>query len=90
MYELYAKIGEQHLEIEGLKKRFGKLLNVIADIVRGDIDLSRVMVDLTNQGVSWAPIGQRPAMPATINGLPVCVVAPEKQTCQPSSNEAAT
>lgn len=76
--KLLAKIGEQHLEIESIKANYRSLVETVANIVRGDIDLSRVMVNLTDHSVFWAPIGERPSMPATINGFPVCVVAPEK------------
>lgn len=77
--KLFSKIGEQHLEIERLTSSYKSLIETLASIVRGDIDLSRVMVNLTDYAVVWAPIGERPGLPATINGLPICVVAPEKQ-----------
>lgn len=76
--KLFSKIGQLHEELDAMKTRFGKLIGVVADIVRGEISLDRVMVNLTDQQVIWSPLGERPAMPATINGLPVCVVAPDK------------
>lgn len=75
MNELYAKIGQQHLEIEDRKVCYTKLLTLFSQVVSGEVDRSRVMVNLTTQQYAVSPVGERPAMPATINGHPVCVVA---------------
>lgn len=74
--ELLAKIGRQHLLLEKQDEAYGQLLQLLAQVVRGDVDRSRVMVNLTAKGWMVAPEGFRPDLPATINGLPFCVVAP--------------
>lgn len=74
--QLYEKVGRQQAAIEQKDAANGQLLDVLAKIVSGEIDRSRVMVNLTDKSVTWAPEGFRPELPATINGVPVCVVAP--------------
>jgi hypothetical protein len=76
---LFAEIGRQHLEIQDRKAAFGQLLELLAKVVSGEIEIGRVLVNLTEQSWSYAPLGERPGLPPTINGLPRCVVAPEPQ-----------
>lgn len=77
--KLYEKIGRQHLQIEEQDAAYTNLLNLLAGIVSGEIDTSRVMVNLTSRMWQVSAEGDRPVLPATINGLPVCVVAPNEQ-----------
>lgn len=58
---------------------YNSLLDTLGKVVSGDIDRSRVMVNLTDKNVVWAPEGMRPETPATINGVPLCIVAGEDQ-----------
>lgn len=76
--ELYAKIGKLQTLNDTMKENYSKLIRVVSEIVSGECDVSRVLVNLTDETVSWAPQGERPSMPATINGKPECVIAPEK------------
>ena len=76
MDQLYAKIGRQQVESERLNAEYDALLKLLGDVVTGAIERSRVLVNLTGRSWALSPPGQQPAMPATINGLPVCVVAP--------------
>lgn len=73
---LHAVIGEQHLEIKDLKARYRQLLHVLAQVVSGEMERSRLLVNLTDESCLWSPAGESPGMPCTINGLPQCVVAP--------------
>jgi hypothetical protein len=74
--DLLARIARQMIALEERDAQFDALLQMTAGLVDGSIDRSRVMVDLTNRTVHRSELGQRPALPATINGLPQCVVAP--------------
>ena len=78
MKDLHAVIGEQYLTIEDRKRQYQQLLGVLAAVVKGELEVSRLFINLTDQTWSFCEQGQRPALPATINGLPVCVVAPEE------------
>lgn len=84
--QLCEKIGRMQLAIETKDAAYTQLLNVLAGVIKGEIDTSRVMVNLTASGWTVAPDGMRPELPATINGLPVCVVAPAKP--EPASEPA--
>ena len=74
---LNGRIVEQMFRLEEQDAEYSRILDLLAKVVSGEIDRSRVMVNLTDRTWSFANPGERPAMPATINGLPVCVVAPE-------------
>jgi len=74
--KLFAKIGQQHLLIENQDAAYAQLLGILAGVVCGEIDRARVMVNLTDKSWAVAGPGERPAAPATINGLPVVVLAP--------------
>jgi len=74
---LFAAIGRRQLAMENQDAAYTALLNLLAEVVSGTTDRSRVMINLTDRTWSVAAHGQRPAMPSTINGLPLCVVAPE-------------
>lgn len=79
MDQLYAKIGRQHLEAERLNAEYDALLKLLGDVIAGTTERSRVLVNLTNRCWALSPPGQQPAMPATINGLPVCIVSPAEE-----------
>lgn len=74
--QLFEKLGRKQAVIEAQDDGYTQILNLLAGVVSGEIDRSRVLVDLTNRGWTLAAVGTRPGMPATINGLPQCVVAP--------------
>lgn len=76
--KLLARIGQLNEELDGLRQRFKTVVSVFAEVVSGECDISRIMVNKTDLTVVWAPPGERPSLPPTTNGLPVCVVAPEK------------
>lgn len=80
--EGYERIGRLSHRVEQAEAAFNAVLDTLAKVVSGEICRSRVMVDLTNRGVTWAPEGMRPETPATINGLPKCVVAPADDATQ--------
>lgn len=75
---LYAKLGRQQDLIENQQTAYAALLSLTADLLAEQIDPKRVMLNLTEKGWTVAPEGQRSPLPATINGLPVCVVAPSE------------
>jgi hypothetical protein len=74
--QLYEKIGRTQTAYDALDAEYTKLIQVLAQVVQGGIARSRVLVDLTNRRFEVAAPEQSPSLPATINGLPVCVVAP--------------
>lgn len=74
--QLYEKIGRLQMELDALNNEHDLVLKVFSEVVSGECDRRRVMIDLTNRRVHWAAPGQRPGLPPTINGLPKCVVAP--------------
>ena len=74
--ELLARIGKQQIDHEQLDFQYGQLLNLLAGVVSGSIARSRVLVNLTDRTWLFTEPGESPGLPATINGLPVCVVAP--------------
>jgi hypothetical protein len=75
--QLYEKVGRLQVAHEQLDAEYTRLLGLLAQVVAGDVDPARLLVDLTNRTWTLAEPGQRPGLPATINGLPRCVVAPE-------------
>ncbi len=81
--KLYEKLGRQQETIEDLNEAYTALLNLLANVVGGQVARSRLLVNLTNRSWELAPEGQRPGMPATINGQPVCVVAPDEPAPAP-------
>lgn len=52
-----------------------QLLTALAGVVKGDIERTRCLVDLTNLTWTVMAVGQSPVCPASINGLPVIVLA---------------
>ncbi len=74
--ELYAKIGRMQVQAELQNAAYDQLLQLLAGVVGGTIHPERVLVNLTARGWTLAPEGFSPEIPATINGLPVCVVWP--------------
>lgn len=73
---LWQKLGRKQARLEEVEEAYESLLETLAKVVSGEIDRSRVMVNLTDKTVIWAPEGMRPEVPATINGVPRCIVAP--------------
>lgn len=74
--ELYERIGRMQIQTELQDAAYSKLLNILAAVVSGTVEPSRVLVNLTDRKWEMAAAGQRPNLPPTVNGLPVCVVAP--------------
>lgn len=85
MNELYAKIGQQHLTIEAQDAAYNQLLGVLAQVVNGKIERSRVLVNLTARTWMVSEPGTTPSTPATFNGLPEVVIAPAEATNPPSA-----
>lgn len=86
--KLYETLGRKQEALEGLDADYTALLNLLAGVVGGTIDRRRVLVNLTGRSWQLAPDGLRPATPGTINGLPVCVVAPADEA-GPGEGESA-
>lgn len=76
---MFEKIGRLQMELDALRERNDLHLRVFAEVLTGTCDPSRVLVNLTDGTVTWAAKGERPAVPARINGLPVCVTAPRDE-----------
>jgi hypothetical protein len=74
--QLYERVGRQQVLIENQDAAYTALLRLLAQVVKGEVTRDRVMVNLTARAWTVAPDGFRPETPATINGLPECVVAP--------------
>jgi len=74
--QLYAKIGRMQVDHEALDAEYSRLLALLAQVVAGEVDPSRLLVNLSERSWQLAAPGERPPAPATINGLPVVVVAP--------------
>jgi len=81
--KLQLMIGRKQIQLEELDQQYSRLTNVLAGVVSGAIAPSRVMVNLTDRTWTVAAPDTRPGMPATVNGLPICVVAPEPATSGP-------
>lgn len=82
--ELYARLGRQAVAIEQERASYDALLRTLADVISGKTAPSRVMVNLTAGSWNVCPEAFSQAMPAQVNGLPACVVAPpqaESRTC---------
>ncbi len=73
---LYAKLGKLHEQVEQKDAAISAYVQLLANIVTGEIELSRVMVNTTDRSVHVAERGQRMPMPMQFNGLPNCVVQP--------------
>lgn len=76
--QMLETIGRKQLQLETQDAAYNELMNLFAGVLTGQIDSSRVLINLSDRTWTLAPEGQRPEMPATINGVPCCVVAPEK------------
>jgi hypothetical protein len=77
--KLYEQLGRKQEALETLDQAYTDLLGVLAGVVTGEIDRRRVLVNLTDRSWTVAPPGNSPSLPATINGLPVCKVAPPEE-----------
>lgn len=75
VYDLYGRKCEQ---FENLDAEYSVLLKLLSEVVSGEVAASRILVNLTDRTWVKADEGARPGLPATSNGLPVCVVAPEE------------
>lgn len=74
--KLYEQLGRKQEVIEAQDAAYQAILDLLAGVVSGEIDPARILVNRTDRSWTMASQGERPAMPGTINGLPVCVVAP--------------
>lgn len=83
---LYAKIGRQAERIEDLDAAYDHLLALFARVITGEVARSRVLLNLTERTWTLAPEGRSPAGPATINGLPRCVLGAPEPGRAPSGN----
>jgi hypothetical protein len=87
MIELYARIGRQAVTIDQQNDAYTALLEVLAGVVGGKIKSERVLVNLTDRAWNVSPEGFSQAMPATINGVPNCVIAPPERSEGPFLND---
>ena len=77
--QLFEKIGRLQMELEARRAAYTHLLGVFAEVLSGKCDPGRVLINLTDETYCWAEAGTSPGLPAQINGLPVCVVAPPEE-----------
>lgn len=70
----YAEIGRNKVTIDRLNADYNKLLSALGSVASGEVARSRVLVNLTERSWLFTPAGETPAMPTTINGLPICLV----------------
>lgn len=75
--QLFEMVGRKQATIEAQDVAYQALLQVLAGVVAGSIDRTRLLVNLSDRTWVQAEPGHRPGMPAQINGLPLCIVAPE-------------
>ena len=78
MEKLFEMLGRKQVELEQLNENYDAVLQLLAQVVSGEVDRRRVLVNLTERTWARAAEGERPGTPATINGLPICVVAPDE------------
>ena len=71
--QAFESLGRKQAQLEDLDRNYSQLLGLFASVLRGDICPSRVMLNLTERTWAFSNPGESPQMPATINGLPVCV-----------------
>jgi hypothetical protein len=76
----FELLGRKQATLEEVQANYALALDLVAKILTGEIDTSRVIVNLTDQTFQWVAPGNSPSLPATINGLPNCVVDPEPKT----------
>lgn len=80
MEELYNALGRKQLAFDSLKTAFDAVILELARLVAGETDPSRYMVNLTEGSFIRVPQGERPTLPATVNGVPNCVVCPDSDS----------
>ena len=68
--KLYEMIGVKQTKLEELDAAYTELLMRFAGVIKGTIDPSRVLVNLTDRTWIVVEAGCTPGMPAQINGLP--------------------
>ncbi len=73
--QLYEKIGRITAAKELAEGNYEAALLCMSRMLTGEIDNSRVIVNLTDKSFNWVAPGDRPPLPPTINGLPQCVVS---------------
>lgn len=72
--KLYEQIGRKQERIEELDNAYTALLNTFAGVLVGEIEPSRVALNLTDRSWVVSEPGTSPPMPATVNGLPIVVI----------------
>ena len=77
MAGLLETLGRKQLQLEEQDESYTSLITLLARVVSGEVNRNRVLVNLTDRTWTLSPEGERPGLPATINGLPQCVVCPE-------------
>ncbi len=71
---LLKALGRKQLQLEQQDQAYSNILLLLVDVITGTIGHDRVMVNLTDRTWHVAAPGELAALPATINGQPVCVV----------------
>lgn len=74
--QLYEKVGRLQASLDVLNESYDQLLNTLAQVVSGEMDVGRLAVNLTARGYSWAAPGETVSLPPTINGFPKIITAP--------------
>lgn len=82
---LHEVIGQKEVALLLAEANYTAALQCLADVISGRLEPSRVIVNLTERSFFWVAPGERPVLPATVNGLPVCVVAPDPSPQEPAS-----
>ncbi len=73
--QMYELLGHKQFQIEQQAAAYDDLLEMLANVVSGRIDRSRVLVNLTERSYHAVEYGHRPVPPVTLNGLPKYVVS---------------
>lgn len=74
--QFYAELGRLNWTIRQKDAAFAAALTLIARMLTGEVNPSRVAVNLTDGTVSVTEEGMRASAPPQINGVPQVVVAP--------------
>ena len=75
------------MELEACQADKAMILKIFAETLTGECDPNRILINLTDGSVQWSAVGTRPGMPSQVNGLPLCVMAPDDgDLVEPSCN----
>ncbi len=86
--QLYERLGRLQSALEDKALCYDRVLELLAKVVAGEIDASRVIVNLTDRSWAYSEAGTRPSAPSTINGLPIVAIAPDDTQVGPFRDDA--